>query len=63
MRFNSSCAFFKVSLLLAESCEVLHIGKIFLYPVPHIKAIEELCSGFSEVVEQIKIKISGSRLL
>ena len=31
--------------------------------VPQIKTVEELCAAFSEVVEQVKIKIACSGLL
>ena len=33
------------------------------YPAPHIKFIKELGTALAQIVEQIKIKISGSRLL
>ena len=36
---------------------------LFLQPVPQIKTVEELCAAFSEVVEQVKIKIACSGLL
>ena len=36
---------------------------LFLHPVPHIEIIEIFRSGLAQVVQQIKIKISRSRLL